>query len=530
MNDAFKTKLAELEKQLRVGNFRAALPLVDEMCQDGFLATLRRLPAGTPLRARAAAALAEVLFYRGHNEKARELVAGAAPQARFLSFGDEVPTRAKLQLLVEHDYSLGDFERASIAAKQIRRQCEERKNPWGMGEALYYLARCCMRVHKPLAVYDACDKSIESFVQAAAAERRGAPEVQWRIGLVLLVGGYTSWDAGHNTARLKLLTARSLLAATGDIVSRANVEQTIGTVLRSQRRSQADFAQALEAFDAARTAYRAANHQLNLARVLTNMGRTFLHMGEPEKARQHFEEALGAAHGEGDEPRKRRQRAETLVCMSWLYRETGDHAQAAACARSALGEASKISRRYTAEALMALGDCQLAAGSLREAQSSFDEALTEATGTGIAKLRVKAHLHLAELQLQHGDVRLAASHHQRAVGMLTPSSSRYLREKANHVRRLMRDDVWVITKKDLSDFGLAQAKTGLSRWAIRTVEVEPNLTLRAKARRLKMSGPGYLQLCRRASGRDVAAGLTVAMGLPPVPEDEEDREAGGLSS
>ena len=253
-----------------LGDFRKAQETLKELEAKDFFKRLQRLRLQDPLRIRLLACAAELHFYQGNNETARNLLKEYANQIEDVVSRKEVTPREKLQL-AEFFYSQGDFRRALVVAEQILDQ--SRQDLWGFGETCYFLSRCYSRLRQQKEREDFSGKALDYFLQMEGEPRIA---VQWQIGRAYLLEGFSLWRDGHpDRAMVKLHTARSLLTRTGDFISIANVEQSLGCILRSFGRLE----EAIGSFASALDHYQEAGHQLNIARVLTNLGRTWLDKG-----------------------------------------------------------------------------------------------------------------------------------------------------------------------------------------------------------------------------------------------------------
>jgi tetratricopeptide (TPR) repeat protein len=505
-----RTQIAKLERLLGGADYRGATALVEKIRYGQSMTRLKSLRGGTGFKMRASAAIAEVLFYNAENDAARELIEDAAKnQGKWTDFGLDLPARARLQL-VEHDYSARSFEAARMAARTIRNQCHDRGDYLGAAEAAYYMARCYMRLHDPDPVYRACDRALEWLSLAG-----NQATVHWRTGLVLLVAGSTGSEAGHS-AWLELYAAKAILNMfPGDIVGRANVEHAIGSAFR--RAESKDANRALKAFDKALVDYRQADHKLNIARVETNIGRTYLNTHDWQNAQRHFDVALETSQGISDRRARARQRAETWICKAWLHRESDerDVRRARECAQEALKEVKTAQQaedrgralpgRLTVEAQITLGDCDLDDGNVMSAQKNYDEALRLATDRGINKLRARVYLALAELHAWHATVEMARTNYRKAEELI-PVASDYLREKAKKIDEKIkfRSDTWLITKERVLGEGFAAAKAGFEKWFVERMKENPG-TLKEKAKLAGLKTPaGFYKFQKRHMGTGVS--------------------------
>jgi tetratricopeptide (TPR) repeat protein len=481
--------IARMEEWLRVGDFNSAchnLPC--------FAARLDECAVDDVERARLAVAVAELYFYLGQTNAGRR-----ALQPLLASSRDGLSVRGQLQF-VEYHYAMREFEDAVHEAVRIRSRCESAQDRWGIGESCYYLARCYMRRHDHREVFRCCDRAIENFTAATGAD---SASVKWRVGQVHLVAGFAGWDAGEfDTARSRLYAARWLLHDTRDPVSAANVDHTIGSILRSRARDTSDLDRALVMLIGARQQYATMNHTVNLARVFTNIGRVHLDKEDFTSAEHDFTLALEVAKQIEGERAQERQIAETCVCLSWLWLQssTRDLEKAERYARDALKIASGLSSRMEVEARIALGNAQAARGAPLDAQRTLKAALTASKELRITKLRVNLHLSLADLYARTTlrDLRAADHHLREAQNLGTSSPSRYLEEKENAVAAAIEGsrEVWLVTREELLEQGRRQIETKLLKWIVETLE-SSDRSVKAQARLMDLSSAGYLKAKRR---------------------------------
>jgi tetratricopeptide (TPR) repeat protein len=443
----------------------------------------------------AVGSVAELHAYLGENERAQQLLAPYIVDSRVFIGGDvDIPIRAKLQIF-EFFYSKREFSRAIDIGLILRQQAAEKGDLWGEGEALYYLARVYSRLDEYMAVDDCCEQATQRF--AACAPIAGNSGVSWRIGQVSLAAGWSRWRRGDLTAATsKLYVARWLLGSTGDFISSANVDNTLGILFRSQGR----YDDSLRALDDARRQYEMAGHRLNLARALTNIGRTYLDQGDSRNAAHHLESAL-ALVGAIDHLR---QRAEVLLCLSWVHQRSADPDMktAALYAKEAadLAANDRVNSRWLrVESSLALGHCRRADRDYPEAARLFHVALAEASEHRLRKLEATAHLSISDLHCGLGDISNAHRHLHKADAILTRDSSHYLTDFAKRIsERLdrMQSDFFIVTNKELNAGGakLRDVERRYDAWAIREALA---LTNNRKGRAAKLLGISRQALDKR---------------------------------
>jgi tetratricopeptide (TPR) repeat protein len=484
---------SEIESRLRLGDFSSArddMKTAVELWAEG-----RLEPAA---QVRVAACAAELCFYCGNNAKGQEIVDDAE---RLFRVDGDLPARSRLQR-AEFFYSQRKFEEAERWAEAICTSCRERHDLWGVGECSYFLARCAMRLHRPV-VFSRCDAAAEAFT--SATPNRDPEEVKWRLGLVHLVAGFAGWDLGQfDAARSRLFTAKWLLAETQDVMARANVDHTIGTTLRSQAESWSDYDEAIKVLQIAATQYEHLGHSINLARVHTNLGRAHLDRQEFALAEASFETGLSRARDIGDRITRDRQMAEVYVWMSWLYqqRPERDIKRAEAYARRArrLCRGNASVSRILIESELAFGDCLKARGRPDRALKCFMVALAGSEKLRIAKLEAGSHLSLAKLYSTSETLRdvRKAWHHYTLAQVPVTNSSRYLRSQGAMLERLIREssDMWIITKNEFLEGGRSQAEDNFRRWMILCLE-GCSLNLRQQSEHLKIKPRGLHRMKMR---------------------------------
>jgi len=485
-----ETSLAILDRAMAACDFRSALKELEKLEKRRFFDWVHRLPPSDRLRAKSATLAAELYFYHGENKKAQALLAEYATRPELLwAMGEDVTPRAKLQV-AEYFYSRREFGRAVEIGEEILSQCKKENDPWGIGESCYYLLRFCSRREQFDQAEQYGDQALASFAQAGMAYDEEPIGIRWRIGLVLLVAGHAKWRAGYlGKAMSKLQVAQLLLKkAEGDPIGKANVKHSIGAILRSK----GEYEKALRLLEQAHKLYRAAKHQLNISRVQLAIGRVHLDVGNWNDAKKYFEEALEIA-GKIENPR---QKAEILICMSWLYLEdaNSDWPMAERYAQEAI-KLSVRSAMNLIEAKIALGHYRLRQRDYKKAQDNFEQALVRANELGIAKLQVNAYLSLAELYCDQpvSNLRSAEYHYEQAKNILTQDFSHYLRKKAERVRRDInsissQSKLFVVTVDDIaSNQGLKELTVRLQRWAVeKAIEAAGGKKSRA-AKKLKLS-------------------------------------------
>jgi len=483
-----EANLDELGHKLAVGNFPQAYNVLLEWSMEegvGFVPEKFLKKVGqSPLRPQACAKAAEVLFHRGDNKKGRKLLKELMDDEEKILTMPGLDTRARLQF-TEYFYSQREFQKALDLGEKILGQCKK-DNLKETGEAYYYLARSCLRLHLHTKVQEHLDLALKHFYHALTETEMEGP-ITWRIGLVYLLRGFAQWRRGFIVkANSNLYAAKWFLDKTEDLTSKGNVHLSFGCILRSQGLDS------VPEFNKADQCYADADHQPNRARVLTNRGRA---LGDQnwKEAHADLNEALRLCKKLGSS----RQEAEVRIALSWLYQETEDGVdrlkEAEKNANLAIRLTAPKTEAYSpadlGEAQLSLGHCRRRQGQARGGLKLFKLALAVADDFEIAKLQANAHLSLAEcyVSLPVKDLHQAVYHYEKAKSILSPNGgvdSAYLTQKEKSIEKVIKEfeaGYFLVTEQDTSN--LKKVVMNVESWAI-TAALQSAGGIKAKAANL----------------------------------------------
>jgi tetratricopeptide (TPR) repeat protein len=281
----------------------------------------------------------------------------------------------------------------------------------------------------------------------------------------------------------------------------------LGCILRSR----GDIDKSIKAFESAQKDYEEHKHQNNLSRALMNIGVARLYKAHiKENQDRNLEvakENLELAREVAKSIENLRQEAEILVRLSWLYQSDGmsNVEEAERYAKKALAYSTKV-RSYSTmiEAEIALGYCEIIRSEYEKAHIYFEGALKKAYEQGIFKLKVDAHLSLAELSCTERvrNIYSATLHCEKAKKILPTDSSHYLTKKLEKIEKIIEDSregvfcvtADVITSKRL---GLKELERKLQIWAVEQAMRETKEQKGATASMLALSRPGFNKLWKR---------------------------------
>jgi tetratricopeptide (TPR) repeat protein len=507
--------LTRVEACLHVGDFPAAAHAWHALEAGGWLAQVSGLPRTDLIRLRTVAAAAELAFDQGRPQEAQAALADyLAHPDDFLAPDNGLSVHAKLQLaewyyarresaiavhLAERLLAACDPERYATEGRVPARYASVRPYLEDLGELHYYLARFYSRLHRYAAVDQQCDQALEAFARAALMYP-GPQEpltIRWRIGLILMVAGFTHWRAGHLVkATSQLQTAKWLLHPTRDVISQANVEQYLGCLLRSQ----GQYAAAVASLERARDIYLREHHPRELSRARVGIGRTYLEQGAYDQAETSLMDALAYAR----RLKQVRDEVESLICLSWLYQHRSPDQLEVAAGYAARALALKVADGEVLgiEAKLALGHCRMQQGHYAEAKNNLEVALAKADALGIATHQIGAHLALAELYLAPSvkDVSTAVQHYRHAETLLATTASPSLERIALRVKRTIdasQGELFVLSADDLLAVGLKATEQRLQIWAIERALQQAQGRKSDTARRLRLSRPGLEKMWAR---------------------------------
>ena len=366
----------------------------------------------------------------------------------------------------------------------------------GKGEALYALMRILRRLHKYQEVTGHRHEAIEAFAAAPKPGHDDKATLPWRVGLVYLVAGFTEWRAGNLPSAMGLLhTADCLLQQSEDFIARANVHHTFGVILRSQGRADA----ALQQLNRARGLYATAGHDLNLARVHTDIGRVHLDSRDWKLAHEEFE----LAEGISTSGHYSRAQEEVSLWKSWLAQDPDSpYYDLDEASRLAELAANAPALMVQVEGHVANGYALAKLGLLDDADSALKAALTTASATDMAKHLANVWLSLADIHSQYSPTRLAYASDccEEAQKQLTKDSSAFLLNKLEAVRKQVAGKI--LENKDKSLFirsidqvfaeGLPESRRRLFAFAIESALRNTTGDIKMAARLLGLS-PDYLR-------------------------------------
>lgn len=497
--------MEQLIRPLLVGDYARALRVLNGLEREEGLLDMQTFDEADVDRAAYAAAAAELYFYSGHNSKARPLLDAYAKDWKKFKKSLRTP-RAQLQI-AEYFYSQNQLRdhlhSARSIAEAVLKDAMEARDHRGIGEGCYYLMRITRRLHKYDDVARYRHQAIESFADAAAANRDDRKALSWRLGLVYLVAGFTQWRAGDLVSATSLLhTSRSLLEGTSDFIGQANVRHTMGVILRSRGR----FADALGELESAAKLYKDANHAVNLARVYCDIGRVYLDDRKWKDAHDAFERAAQPHTDIGD-----RQKAEVLLWKSWLLQTPGspyrDLDKADELSSKSLGLAME-SLSVKVEAMIAHGNCAAERGDWKDAKERTGRALRFARDHGMTKHLANALLTLADFHSRTPprDLALASRYLAEAEALFPASASFYLGGKVEAVRAqiLGVKGAFVFYYDDVTKHGIRPSLNAFTLWAIETALEECDGVQKRAAERIKVKPASLRQALRRAYSKKKA--------------------------
>lgn len=543
---------------IEVGNFRKALERQETELQKfgerkAVLAQLDQLSASKPaLAAHAAATLAELAMYLGRTNAAELLLGRYKSDAGFLDLA--IPTRAKLQMAeylhlsratheaVEMTQHLKDrlteAMRKAVKVKDLKAQCQIVRD---IGDCDCMLATLYSRQHR----YQMAEHAYEEGLAQLYAHEEGLAQVharvpaaskralQWRLGLLMLIGGYGRWRVGQlTTASNRLHQAQDYLQATGDFIRHGAVALGMGCV----HRSLGDYDQALTDFlDAGkRYAERGAadRHEANMVRAWMNEGVTHLALASTKEQDQGKRDCIQKAD-------KALQRAEELasrlnnpwltaeVCIRrnwyWLNSAVKEPWKGIDAARKALQQGRLIaSALLIFEANIAMGNAYLQLADdpraaqhypdltpeqcTNEAQKCFVAASEKAQQLGAGKFIVEAQLALADLYCHlPGRLLLAQQHYKWARAELEREPNDFLKKKAEKIETVLAgvsNEIFLVDEhhrvfKDSEPSGLKDLIHELQQWTIARAAAQTHYNKTAMARRLRVSRVGLDKLIKR---------------------------------
>jgi len=567
--------IVTLDALIEVGNFRKALERQGAELQKvggrkAVLAQLDQLSASQPaLAAHAAATLAELAMYLGRTPAAEPLLGRYRSDAGFLDLA--IPTRAKLQMAEylhltratpdavkmtqELKDRLTEAMRKAVTVKDLKAQCQIVRD---LGDCDCMLATLYSRQHR----YQMAERAYEEglaqlytheeglarvYARVPAASKRA---LQWRLGLLMLIGGYGRWRVGQlTTASNRLHQARDYLQATGDFIRHGAVALGMGCV----HRSLGAYDQALTDFlDAGRRyAERGAadRHEANMVRAWMNEGVTHQALASTKEQEQEKRDCLQKADQALQRAEELASRlnnpwltAEVCIRRNWYYLDAAvkEPWKGLDEAHKALQQGRLItSDLLIFEANIALGNAYLQLADdpraaqhcpdltleqcPSEAEKCFVAAFEKAQQLRAGKFIVEAHLALADLYCHlPRRLLLAQDHYSQAKAELEREPNDFLDKKAEKIatvlarvsNEIFRVDARHPVFKDSEPSGLKDLIHELQQWTIARAAAQTHFNKTAMARKLRVSRVGLDKLIKRHFGPEGLRALDVRPEAP----------------
>ena len=185
------------------------------------------------------------------------------------------------------------------------------------------------------------------------------------------------------------------------------------------RRQQ--LAQANAAFSKAQDIYQAMSSQEGLAEVHYQMGSLLARIRKLPDAKEQLERSLAMSRGSSSEY----QAIRTSLQLSNVYYATGDSARAKSVAADAVKAAQVLnSRSLATNGLIDLGYTLLARGEFADTRAYLNQALDLARQDKSPRLEARARLALGSLSTQEGSLDEAVSHLEAALTFFQPAGYR----------------------------------------------------------------------------------------------------------
>ncbi|MDH6112591.1 DNA-binding SARP family transcriptional activator [Kitasatospora sp. MAP12-15] len=231
-----------------------------------------------------------------------------------------------------------------------------------------------------------------------------------RIRFALGVLGYMAGDFPDSESSLR--ECLDLLSPTETPILRSTAASLLGTVLSTTNRP----AQALPFFEQARELLESLEAKSSEARVLGNIARAHLALGQRERAVSSAESALVTARMSNNAYCL----TDTLYQLGVVLGTAGSPAQAATHLREAYQRYQEQQQRFwEGLSLARLAGCLLTDGQVSEAAVAADEALTIAEEVDNAYCQGLANAALGEALLRQGQPDRGLSHLHDALGIFT---------------------------------------------------------------------------------------------------------------
>jgi DNA-binding SARP family transcriptional activator/tetratricopeptide (TPR) repeat protein len=163
--------------------------------------------------------------------------------------------------------------------------------------------------------------------------------------------------------------ALTLADAAGDVLSQANIHNSLGHLRVREGRHEKALHHARLAVDL----FRAVGRRHGEANTLNGVGWCYAMLGDHQQALAYCQEALRLLEELDDVVGQ----AHTWDSLGYIHHQAGHHDQAVACYEKALGLDRRLgARRNEAEHLANLGDAHRASGNLHAARDAWQQALT----------------------------------------------------------------------------------------------------------------------------------------------------------
>ncbi|OGF04334.1 MAG: hypothetical protein A2W00_01515 [Candidatus Eisenbacteria bacterium RBG_16_71_46] len=375
------------------------------------------------------AALAD---YRRLGERRREawvlgslgvnaFIAGRYPRAESLyrealtarlAIGDEAMIGNTLNALGSTHYLLGRYSDAYDYFQQARAVRERTGEGAALGATLNYLGLAAEALGRP-------DSARVWFARALELTVTGGDSVRTAEVLVNTARLLGSQDRVGQALPL-YERALGIARAAGDVRTQAVVQQNVAELLRGQGRHSEAVAR-LE--DAASLRLRLRDMR-GLIFTSIGLGRAWLGLSDPQRARPPLERALGLADSLGD----RTMKARALNNLALVARQEGDATGAQHAAEQSLAAADSASDSLAVhEALVTLGELAHDRGDLTAADAWFARAAATSSGLGagggaigqasLAEVQALDEINLGVVRRERGQGDAAAEHFRRALAV-----------------------------------------------------------------------------------------------------------------
>jgi len=180
-------------------------------------------------------------------------------------------------------------------------------------------------------------------------------------------------------------------------------------------RIQGRYGLANEDAQAALAIYRQLGDDHARARLLTQLGRNLLYIGECDQAEVYLQEALPILEATND----LRGQLECLMGLAYIAQYRGDHSLALTCCQRSLALAKATGdQRLISFALSAMGLGYIDLGDMDAAEPYLHQALHVAETSGTRRIQAITYIRLGYVALHRGDLDTAHARLQTALEML----------------------------------------------------------------------------------------------------------------